>query len=138
MALLFDDLAGASELVASTSKRNAKVAALAAVLRRLEPGEAAPAVAFLTGSMPGGRIGVGWATLAERHGSTPATVRDARPSLEVADTLATIAAHDGQRARPATATSCLSFAARPGDRARAAVCSPASSAASCARVRSTA
>ena len=26
--------------------------------------EAAPAVAFLTGSMPGGRIGVGWATLA--------------------------------------------------------------------------
>ena len=66
MPTLFDDLAAASDVVAATSKRNAKVAALADVLRRLEPGEASTAVAFLTGSMPDGRIGVGWATLAIR------------------------------------------------------------------------
>jgi DNA ligase 1 len=91
---LFDDLAEASGRVASTTKRNAKVAALASVLRRLEPGEAAPAVAFLTGAMPGGRIGVGWATLAnarvEPAGTPTLTIR------EVADTLTAIAARTGQ------------------------------------------
>jgi DNA ligase 1 len=60
---LFDDLAGASENVASTTKRNEKVATLAAVLRRLDATEVAPAVAFLLGSLPDGRIGVGWAAM---------------------------------------------------------------------------
>ncbi|MET0910251.1 MAG: ATP-dependent DNA ligase, partial [Ilumatobacteraceae bacterium] len=93
MVLLFDDLAEASELVASTSKRNAKVAALAAVLRRAEPPEAGPAVAFLTGSMPGGRIGVGWATLANARvaAADVATLT----VTEVADTLATVAQTTG-------------------------------------------
>ena len=84
MPTLFDELAEASELVASTSKRNAKVAALAAVLRRLDGDEAAAAVAFLTGAMPGGRIGVGWATLASAR-VDPAT----EPTLTVADVAAT-------------------------------------------------
>jgi DNA ligase-1 len=93
MATLFDDLAVASALVASTSKRNAKVAALAAVLRRLEPDEAAPAVAFLTGSMPGGRIGVGWATLS---GARVDPAEEATLTVvEVADTLAAIAGTTG-------------------------------------------
>src|SRR5688572_22667950 len=93
MALLFDDLAAASDLVGSTSKRNAKVAALAAVLRRAGPDEAAPAVAFLTGAMPGGRIGVGWATLANAR-VAPADVATLTVT-EVADTLVTIAATTG-------------------------------------------
>ena len=61
MPTLFDDLAGASEVVASTTKRNEKVAALAATLRRLEPAEVAPAVAFLMGSLRRGpdRCGLG-------------------------------------------------------------------------------
>jgi DNA ligase 1 len=60
----FDDLAAASEVVGATSKRNDKVAAIASVLRRLEPNEVIAAVSFLTGTMPNGRIGVGWATIA--------------------------------------------------------------------------
>ncbi len=72
---LFDDLATASEAVASTTKRNEKVATLAAVLRRLEPAEVAPAVAFLMGSLPDGRIGVGWATMSNATGRSGADAR---------------------------------------------------------------
>ncbi len=78
MATLFDDLAAASEAVGSTTRRNDKVAALATVLRRLSPDEAPAAVAFLTGTTPLGRIGVGWATLADVRVDPAAT-----PSLTV-------------------------------------------------------
>src|SRR3954467_148898 len=53
----------ASEAATATTKRTAKVAAMADLLRRLEPGEVAGAVGFLTGTPRQGRIGVGWATL---------------------------------------------------------------------------
>ncbi len=117
MPTLFDDLATASALVASTSKRNAKVAALAALLRRLEPDEVAPAVAFLTGSMPGGRIGVGWAALANARvdAATAATLT----VVEVADTLALIAGTTGtgsSRDRQVLLSSLLSRATMPEQR----------------------
>ncbi len=78
--MLFAELATASQVVASTSKRSEKVAILAAVLRRVAPGEIAPVIAFAMGASPAGRIGVGWATLADVR-PEPA----ARPSLDVAD-----------------------------------------------------
>jgi DNA ligase-1 len=59
----FVELALASRTVAATSKRTEKIAALADVLRRADPGEIAAAVAFATGTALQGRIGVGWATL---------------------------------------------------------------------------
>lgn len=87
--MLFDELAAASEAVAATTKRNAKVAILADVLTRLEPDEAVPATAYLTGTTPTGRIGVGWATLsdvdppaAEVASLDVATVADALVELE--------------------------------------------------------
>ena len=61
--VLFDELARASELVGATSKRNEKVAVLADVLGRLHQGEIVPAVSFLTGTTPLGRIGVGWSMM---------------------------------------------------------------------------
>jgi DNA ligase-1 len=61
---LFADVVATSEAAAATPKRTAKVAALAALLRRLEPDEVVPAVGFLTGLPHQGRIGVGWATMA--------------------------------------------------------------------------
>lgn len=64
--MLFDELAAASEAVAG-AKRNDKVAALADALRHCAADEVAPAVAFLTGTTPVGRIGVGWSTLADVH-----------------------------------------------------------------------
>ena len=59
----FADLVAASDTVAATSKRTEKVAALASLLRRLDPGEVVTAVAMLTGAPRQGRIGVGWRTV---------------------------------------------------------------------------
>jgi DNA ligase-1 len=59
----FADVVAASETAAATTKRTAKVAALAELLGRLAPEEVAPAVGFLTGTPRQGRTGVGWATV---------------------------------------------------------------------------
>jgi DNA ligase-1 len=56
----------ASARVAATPARTAKIAALAELLRRLEPDEVEPAVGYLVGEPRQGRIGVGWATVAKR------------------------------------------------------------------------
>ena len=74
------DLVAASLLVADTSSRSGKVATLAELLGRLDPGEVASAVGFLSGVPRQGRVGVGYAAV---YGVrvTPA----AEPSLTVAD-----------------------------------------------------
>jgi len=46
--------------VAATRKRAEKIARLADAVRRLAPDEIGPGVAFLSGELPQGRIGVGW------------------------------------------------------------------------------
>ncbi|MFL5795370.1 MAG: ATP-dependent DNA ligase [Actinomycetota bacterium] len=61
--MLLDEIAGTSAAVAASSARLAKVERLAACLRRLEPGEVHPAVAFLSGELRQRQIGVGWAAL---------------------------------------------------------------------------
>jgi ATP-dependent DNA ligase I len=63
--VLLDEVAGTSAAVANSSARLAKVERLAACLRRLEPGEVHPAVAFLSGELRQRQIGVGWAALRE-------------------------------------------------------------------------
>jgi ATP-dependent DNA ligase I len=77
--VLLDEVAGTSAAVANSSARLAKVERLAACLRRLEPGEVHPAVAFLSGELRQRQIGVGWATL--RDVPAPA----AGPTLTVAE-----------------------------------------------------
>ncbi len=74
------DVVEASARIAATPKRSEKVAVLAELLARLEPGEVVTAIGFLLGSPRQGRIGVGWATLADAR--TPGA--DA-PSLTLAD-----------------------------------------------------
>lgn len=49
--------------VAATSSKRAKVAALAGLLRELEPAEVVPAVGMVVGKPRQGRTGVGWRTL---------------------------------------------------------------------------
>ena len=61
--MLLAEVVRTSESVAATGARSEKVALLASLLRRLEPGEVEPAVAFLAGAPRQGRIGVGWSTL---------------------------------------------------------------------------
>src|SRR5690606_37347810 len=79
-SVLFADLATASRVVSSTSKRSEKVAILAAVLRRAAPDEIPAAVAFASGTSLHGRLGVGCAPIADVR-PEPAAVA----SLEVLD-----------------------------------------------------
>ncbi|HMQ26104.1 MAG TPA: hypothetical protein PKA98_08950, partial [Acidimicrobiales bacterium] len=72
----FAAVAATSEAVAATRSRTAKLAALAELLGALEPDEVAPTVAWLSGGARQGRIGVGWATVADAErdlGAGPAT-----------------------------------------------------------------
>ena len=66
--MLLDEVAGTSAAVANSSARLAKVERLAACLRRLEPGEVHPVVAFLSGELRQRQIGVGWAALRDVPG----------------------------------------------------------------------
>jgi ATP-dependent DNA ligase I len=63
--VLLEEIAETSAAVAASSARLAKVERLAACLRRLDPGEVHPAVAFLSGELRQRQIGVGWAALRE-------------------------------------------------------------------------
>src|SRR6266508_100854 len=78
-AVLLEEIAETSAAVTASSARLAKVERLAACLRRLDPDEVHPAVAFLSGELRQRQIGVGWAAL--REVPPPAAV----PSLTVAE-----------------------------------------------------
>ncbi|MEY2404245.1 MAG: ligase 1 [Acidimicrobiaceae bacterium] len=78
--MLFAELVATSAAMASTSKRSAKVAALAEFLSRLAPEEIAIAVSTLTGSPRQGKIGVGWRS-AFSVDAEPATA----PTLTILD-----------------------------------------------------
>lgn len=78
--MLLNDLVTATDAVAATSSRLAKVAALAAVLRGMEPGEIAPAIGYLVASPRQGRLGVGWRSLTNLD-----VEHAAAPSLEIHD-----------------------------------------------------
>jgi DNA ligase-1 len=79
--MLFAELVATSAAVAATPKRVEKIARLAELLRRLAPHEIRAAVAFLSGELPTGRIGVGGSTLAR----AAATGSAASPELAIGD-----------------------------------------------------
>ena len=66
-----------SAAVTATSARNAKIAQIAALLARAEPGQVAVAVAFLSGELLQGQIGVGYATIGELFRAADAAGADA-------------------------------------------------------------
>ena len=63
--VLLADLAATSAAVAGTSARTGKLILLADCLRRAEPDDVEPAVAYLSGDLLQRRTGVGWASLRE-------------------------------------------------------------------------
>lgn len=63
--MLIEEIARVSEAVAATSARREKIERLAECLRRLQPEEVPIAVPYLSGFLPQGTIGVGWASLRE-------------------------------------------------------------------------
>ena len=90
--MLLSDVATASRVVAATTRRTEKVAAVAEALRAADPDEVAVVVAYLSGELPQRRTGVGWASL--RDLPMPA----AEPSLgvsEVDEVLDSVAALTG-------------------------------------------
>jgi DNA ligase-1 len=69
--VLLAEIARTSADVAATPGRLAKIGLLASTLRRLEPVEVPVAVAYLSGELPGGNIGVGWAALRDLTEAAP-------------------------------------------------------------------
>jgi DNA ligase 1 len=61
--VLFRDLVGTSRAVGDTRSRLEKIDHMARLLGRLAPDEVRPAVAWLAGLVPQGKLGVGWATM---------------------------------------------------------------------------
>ena len=76
--MLLDEIARTSVAVAETPGRLAKIERLAVCLRRLRPREVPIAVAYLSGVLSQGTIGVGWASLRDLP---PPTARP--PTLEL-------------------------------------------------------
>src|SRR5262245_20256009 len=76
------DLVALSRDVAATRARNGKLERLAAFLRPLDASDAALAVSYLSGEIPQGKTGVGWATVSTaRDAGSPADA----PALALAD-----------------------------------------------------
>jgi len=77
--VLLSEIAEASEAVAGTASRLAKIEVLAKALHDAGPAEVSIAVAYLSGELPQRQIGVGWATL--RQAAPPADI----PTLTLTD-----------------------------------------------------
>ena len=63
--MLLEALVKTSDAVASTAARSRKTALISELLGRLEPDEVALGVSYLSGELPQGRLGVGYATVHE-------------------------------------------------------------------------
>ena len=95
--MLLAELVATSRAVAQTRSRDAKAAALAACLRRLDPGERKDGIAWLSGELPQGRLGVGFAALGEGDFAAAAAASLTLP--QVADLLDQLAATGGTGSR---------------------------------------
>jgi len=71
--MLLTELLAASERVAATRSRLAKIDALAECLRRLDVSEIALGVAYLSGDTRQGKIGIGYASLKDALAAAPAS-----------------------------------------------------------------
>ncbi|MBA2296195.1 MAG: ATP-dependent DNA ligase, partial [Actinobacteria bacterium] len=90
--MLLDWVAQASNDVAATRSRLTKIARLAECLGQASPDEVAVAVAYLSGFLPQGTIGVGWAALRELP---PPASSPTLELLEVHEAVSRIAAISG-------------------------------------------
>ena len=91
--MLLADLVAASRAVAATRSRTAKVAVLADCLHRLEPDEGRIGIAYLSGALPEGRIGIGYAAL--RSTEVPAAAEASLTVPQVAAGVAELARSAG-------------------------------------------
>ena len=126
-----DDIVTTSASIGQTRSRRAKIELIAACLRRLRPDEVPVAVAYLSGRLPQGTIGVGWASLRDRPPpANEATLEllDVDAALDRIRTATGAGSQDARRRR-------AGGPARGGDRGGAAVPRPALDGASSGRAR---
>ncbi len=97
--MLLDEIVQASSDVAATRSRLAKVARLAESLGHASPDEVAVAVAYLSGFLPQGTIGVGWAALREHPPPAAAPLLELLEVHEAVSRIADIAGRGSQAAR---------------------------------------
>jgi ATP-dependent DNA ligase I len=97
--VLLDEIARTSAAVGRTRSRLAKIDLLADILRRLDTDEVPIAVAYLSGVLPQGTVGVGWASL--RNLPPPATPPPSLELREVHAALDRIAAASGKGSQAA-------------------------------------
>ncbi|MFJ3581909.1 ATP-dependent DNA ligase [Streptomyces sp. NPDC090127] len=86
--MLLARLADASSQVAATASRSRKIAVLAELFAEAAPEESPLVIAYLSGRLPQGRIGVGWSVL--KKAVPPAVPPAGRPTLTLAGTDATM------------------------------------------------
>jgi DNA ligase-1 len=91
--MLLEEIARTSTTVAETPGRLAKIGALAMTLGRMRPAEVRVGVAYLSGELPQGSIGVGWASL--RNLPEPPASTPTLELLEVDAALTAVAASSG-------------------------------------------
>ena len=108
--MLLGEVAAASADVAANSSRRAKVDRLSTVLAALRPVEVPIAVAYLSGFLPQGSIGVGWASLKDLP--TPAPAPATLELLEVDAALTRIGALAGAGSQAARRTALNDLFAR--------------------------
>jgi DNA ligase 1 len=113
--VLLDEIARTSDGLAGTRARLAKVERIASCLRELRPEEVPIAVAYLSGRLPQGAVGIGWASL--RDLPPPAT----NPTLDLADVHAVIeriAATTGPRSQAVRRQALVDLFGRATERER--------------------
>jgi ATP-dependent DNA ligase I len=107
--MLLEEVAAASTDVAATSSRLKKVERLSSVLAGLRPEEVPVAVAYLSGALPHGSIGVGWASL---QGVPPGATSATLELVEVDSTLRRIGGLAGAGSQAARRTELQDLFAR--------------------------
>ena len=100
VGVLLDEIARTSADVAATSARSRKIDRIAACLAGLRPEEVEVAVSYLSGELPQGSIGVGWAAL--REPPPPATGAPALELLAVDAAVSRIASVSGKGSQERT------------------------------------
>jgi DNA ligase 1 len=99
--VLLADLAHTSENVASDSARSKKIGHLASMLGRLRPEEVRVAVSYLSGVLPQGSVGVGWAALRELPAPATTATLELREVDAAVERIAGIAGPGSRAARAA-------------------------------------
>src|ERR1700752_58208 len=115
--MLLARIAGTSAEVAATSSRLAKTALLADCLGSARPDEVAIAVDYLSGELPQGTVGVGWAALRDRPPpALPPPTLELLGVGEAAPRLRGIAGKGSQAASRAEVSALLARATEPEQR----------------------